>query len=99
LATVGPKSIAVIAPGASDKTLNLAQRPCNPGSSAADVGCARNRKTTMGSTRTEQAVDELGTDDVDDFESCDDIRLAWLARESGAEHSGCHDFEALWSDR
>ncbi len=54
----------------------------------------------MGSTRTEQAVDELGTDDVDDFEpSCDDIRLAWLARESGAEHSGCHDFEALWSDR
>jgi hypothetical protein len=54
----------------------------------------------MGSTRTEQAVDELGTDD-DDFEpSCDDIRLAWLARESGAElAAGCHDFEALWSDR
>lgn len=54
----------------------------------------------MGSTRTEQAVDELGTDDDDDFEpSCDDIRLAWLARESGTEPTGSHDFEALWSDR
>jgi hypothetical protein len=61
----------------------------------------RNRKATMGSTLTEQAVDELGTDDDDDFEpSCDDIRLAWLAHESGAEHAtGSHDFEALWSDR
>jgi hypothetical protein len=53
----------------------------------------------MGSTRIEQAVDELDTDDVDDFDAfCDDIRLAWLARESGAEHTRCHDFEALWSD-
>jgi hypothetical protein len=45
--------------------------------------------------------DELGTDDADDdFEpSCDDIRLAWLAQESGAEHKRCHDFEALCSDR
>jgi hypothetical protein len=52
----------------------------------------------MGSTRTEQAVEELGIDD-DDFEpSCDDIRLAWLARESAAEHCS-HDFEAVWSDR
>lgn len=51
----------------------------------------------MGSTRTERAVDELDTNDVDDFESsCDDIRLAWLARES---HNLAHDFEALWSDR
>lgn len=51
----------------------------------------------MGSTRTERAVDELGTNDADDFESsCDDIRLAWLARESDTL---AHDFEALWSDR
>ncbi len=50
----------------------------------------------MGSTRTEQAVDEF--DDDDDFEpSCDDIRLAWLAGELGPE--GCQDFEALLSDR
>jgi hypothetical protein len=54
----------------------------------------------MGSTRTEQAIDELATDDDDDFDpSCDDIRLAWLARESGAEHTGSRDFEAWWSDR
>jgi hypothetical protein len=55
----------------------------------------------MGSTCTEQAVDEFGTDDDDDdFDpSCDDIRLAWLARESAAEHTRSHDFEALWSDR
>ena len=54
----------------------------------------------MGSTRTEQAVDEWGTDEVDDFDpSCDDIRLAWLAHESGAEHTCSGDFEALWSDR
>jgi hypothetical protein len=55
----------------------------------------------MGSTRTEQAVDEWGSEDVgDDFEpSCDDIRLAWLGRESQAGPSGSHDFEALWSDR
>jgi len=54
----------------------------------------------MGSTRTEQAIDELDADDVDDFDpSCDDIRLAWLAHESAAEHARCHDFEVLWSDR
>jgi hypothetical protein len=54
----------------------------------------------MGSTRTEQAVDEMSTDDIDDFDpSCDDIRLAWLAHESSAEHTRCHDFEALWSER
>jgi hypothetical protein len=59
-----------------------------------------NRRTTMRSTRTEQAVEELATDDDDDFDpSCDDIRLAWLARESEAEPSGSHDLEALWSDR
>jgi len=53
----------------------------------------------MGSTRTEQAVEELGADD-DDFEpSCDDIRLAWLARESGVEFAGAHESEAPWSDR
>ena len=54
----------------------------------------------MGSTRTEQAIDELSTDEGDDFDpSCDDIRLAWLAHESMPEHSRGHDFEALWSDR
>jgi hypothetical protein len=55
----------------------------------------------MGSTRTEQAVDELGTDDdIEDFDpSCDDIRLAWLARDSAAEPTGSYDFQALWSDR
>lgn len=56
----------------------------------------------MGRTRTEQAVDELSTDDDDDdFEpSCDDMRLAWLAAgELGAEQAGSCEFEALWSDR
>lgn len=54
----------------------------------------------MGSTRTERAVDELSTDDVEDFDaSCDDIRLAWLAHEVVAAHTRGHDFEALWSDR
>jgi hypothetical protein len=54
----------------------------------------------MGSTRIEQAIDELGTDDDDDFDpSCDDIRLAWLARGPGEELNGAHDSDALWSDR
>jgi hypothetical protein len=57
------------------------------------------RKTTMDSTRTEQAVDELITDDDDFDPSCDDIRLAWLASESAAARAGSNDFEALWSDR
>lgn len=53
----------------------------------------------MGITRIEQAVDELDSNDDDDFDpSCDDIRLAWLAHESGAEQPRAHDFEALWSD-
>ena len=53
----------------------------------------------MGSTRTEQAIDDLGADD-DLFEpSCDDIRLVWLACELGPEHANARDFEALWSDR
>ena len=52
----------------------------------------------MGSTRIEQVIDELDTDGDDDFDpSCDDIRLAWLAHESGAELT--HDGEGLWSDR
>jgi hypothetical protein len=52
----------------------------------------------MGSTRTEQAVDELEIDEVFDS-SCDDIRLAWLAHESAAEQTRTHDFEAPWFDR
>jgi hypothetical protein len=55
---------------------------------------------TMGSTRIEQAVDELDIDNDDDFDpSCDDIRLAWLAQETAAEQTRTHDFEAPWSDR
>jgi hypothetical protein len=54
----------------------------------------------MGRTRTEQAVDEMSLDDADDFEpSCDDIRLAWLARGSGAERTRGPEFETLWSER
>jgi hypothetical protein len=54
----------------------------------------------MGSTRTEQAIDEWSTDEADDYDpSCDDIRLSWLAHESAAEHGRCQGFEALWSDR
>ncbi len=54
----------------------------------------------MGSTRTEQAVDELGSDDIEDFDPfCDDIRLAWLAHDSRAERTGSDDDEAPWSDR
>ncbi len=55
----------------------------------------------MGSTRTEQAIDEMGLeDDDDDFDaSCDDIRLAWLARSSDAEHVASSERETLWCDR
>ncbi len=56
----------------------------------------------MGSTRTEQAVDEWSAEGIDSdvFEpSCDDIRLAWLASESQAGFGGSHEFEALWSER
>jgi hypothetical protein len=53
----------------------------------------------MGTTRIEQAVDELDIDNDDSDPSCDDIRLAWLSRDLGAEDSSTQDFEALWSDR
>lgn len=55
----------------------------------------------MGSTRTELAVDEMGTEDDDEgFDpSCDDVRLSWLAREPRAEHTGSSEHEALWCDR
>jgi hypothetical protein len=54
----------------------------------------------MGSTRTEQAVDEMGIEDDDDVfgPSCDDIRLAWLARAPGAEHAACSEHETPWCD-
>jgi hypothetical protein len=52
----------------------------------------------MGSTRTEQAIDEFDPLADDDLESgCDDIRLAWLADELGGRDGA--DFDALWSDR
>lgn len=49
----------------------------------------------MGTTRTEQAIEELLDTEDEDFEpTCDDVRLAWLSHEmSGSE------FEAVWSDR
>jgi hypothetical protein len=53
----------------------------------------------MGTTRIEQAIDDMDcTGDDSDF-SCEDIRLAWLANEldSGGRHGS--DFEALWTDR
>jgi hypothetical protein len=53
----------------------------------------------MGSTRIEQAIDDIEPAS-DEFEpSCDDIRLAWLANELAAGSSGGNDFDSLWSDR
>jgi hypothetical protein len=51
----------------------------------------------MGTTRTEQAIDEIDGDDFDP--SCDDIRLAWLAHELSDGSAGQRDFDALWLDR
>lgn len=49
----------------------------------------------MGTTRIEQAIDEIDTAG-DEFEpTCDDIRLAWLAHELTTGN----DFDALWTDR
>jgi hypothetical protein len=77
-----------------------ARKHIEPHTAAVQPKVMNSRKTTMGNTRTEQAIDELDTDDDEDFDpSCDDIRLAWLAHESGGEHAGSHDFGALWSDR
>lgn len=53
----------------------------------------------MGTTRTERAVDEFDFE-ADAFENtCDDIRLAWLAKDLGDASTGGTDFDALWSDR
>jgi hypothetical protein len=52
----------------------------------------------MGTTRIEQAIDEfdpLGDDDS----CCDDVRLAWLANELGADRGDGREFDALWADR
>ena len=53
----------------------------------------------MGTTRIEQAIDEIDTlsDELD--ASCDDIRLAWLANELSTTGATGADFDALWSDR
>jgi hypothetical protein len=54
----------------------------------------------MGTTRTEQAIDEIDTLN-DEFEStsCDDIRLAWLAQALDGGLTTGSDFEAAWTDR
>ena len=52
----------------------------------------------MGTTRIEQAIDDMEPAG-DEFEpSCDDIRPAWLAQELNAGAAG-QDFESLWTDR
>jgi hypothetical protein len=53
----------------------------------------------MGTTRTERAIDEMDTDGGDFETGCDDIRLAWLARELNESPATGSDFDALWSDR
>ena len=49
----------------------------------------------MGTTRIEQAIDEIDTSGGDFEPTCDDVRLAWLAHELSAGH----DFDNLWTDR
>jgi hypothetical protein len=52
-------------------------------------------EANMGTTRIEQAIDEIDTSDGDFEPTCDDIRLAWLTRELSVGH----DFDNLWTDR
>jgi hypothetical protein len=51
----------------------------------------------MGTTRTEQAIDDFDPLGEDGDISCDDIRLAWLADELRADQGD--EFESLWADR
>jgi hypothetical protein len=53
----------------------------------------------MGTTRIELAIDDIDTDADEADHSCNDVRLAWLAHELGAEPDTGHDFDALWDDR
>jgi len=53
----------------------------------------------MGTTRIEQAIDEIDLLGDDADTSCDDIRLAWLADELSAGARDGSDFDALWTDR
>jgi hypothetical protein len=54
----------------------------------------------MVSTRIEQAIDELDTDNDGDFDpSCDDIRLAWLAHETASDHASMRGVDEIWPDR
>jgi hypothetical protein len=53
----------------------------------------------MGSTRIEQAIDDIDPLGDDAESSCDDIRLAWLASELDFGHSESSDGDAFWSDR
>jgi hypothetical protein len=50
----------------------------------------------MGTTRIEQAIDDIDMLEDDNSYSCEDVRLAWLASELAAER---HEFDAVWSDR
>ena len=53
----------------------------------------------MGTTLTEQAIDELEPLGDQAEASCEDIRLAWLANELDASGRDHGDFDALWTDR
>jgi hypothetical protein len=53
----------------------------------------------MGSTRIEQAIDDIDLLGDEAESSCDDIRLAWLASELDVGYSQSSDVDAFWSDR
>ena len=53
----------------------------------------------MGTTRTEQAINDIDTLGDEPESCCDDVRLVWLARELNAASAGSSDFDALWADR
>jgi hypothetical protein len=53
----------------------------------------------MGTTRTEQAIDDIDALHDDADFSCEDIRLAWLAGELDAGNGDGSDFDTVWTDR
>jgi hypothetical protein len=54
----------------------------------------------MGTTRIEQAIDNIDPLGDELAASCDDIRLAWLAHEMTAECAEAGgEFDALWINR
>ncbi len=52
----------------------------------------------MGTTRTEQAIDDIDALRDDTDFSCEDVRLAWLASEFDGACDGA-DFDPVWTDR